>query len=67
VGYDTIRLLKYLMEHEAARTRAGLKRALFRCPDFPGVTGMIYFDYRGELAKDPIVLTVSGNKIGLFR
>ena len=67
VGYDTVRLLKYLMEHEGARTRAGLKRALFRCPDFPGVTGMIYFDYQGELAKDPILLTISGNKIGLFR
>jgi branched-chain amino acid transport system substrate-binding protein len=67
IGYDTVRLIKYVMEHEGARTRMGLKRALFRCPDFAGVTGMIYFDYRGELAKEPILLTVSGNKTTLFR
>jgi branched-chain amino acid transport system substrate-binding protein len=66
-GYDTVRLIKYLMENEGARTRMGLKRALFHCLDFAGVTGMIYFDYRGELAKEPILLTVSGNKMTLFR
>jgi len=67
IGYDTIRLIKYVMEDEGTRTRTGLKRALFRCPDFAGVTGMIYFDYQGELAKEPILLTVSGNKTTLFR
>jgi branched-chain amino acid transport system substrate-binding protein len=67
IGYDTVRLIKYVIEHEGARTRMGLKRALFRCPDFAGVTGMIYFDYQGELAKEPILLTVSGNKTTLFR
>lgn len=67
IGYDTIRLLKSLLENEGVRTRMGLKRALFRYPDFAGVTGMIYFDYQGELAKEPILLTVSGNKTTLFR
>lgn len=67
IGYDTIRLIKYLLKHENPQTRLGLKSALLRCPDFAGVTGMIFFDYRGELAKEPILLTVSGNKMTLFR
>ncbi len=67
IGFDTVRLIKYVLQNEGIHTRMGLKRALFRYPDFAGVTGMIYFDYQGELAKEPILLTVSGKKTILFR
>ena len=65
-GYDTIRLLKYVMVYEDVRTRTGVQRGLLRCMDFAGVTGMIFFNSHGDLENEPILLTVSGKKMKVF-
>ena len=65
-GYDTIRLLKYMMEKKGVHTRKDLREALLRCLDFPGVTGMIYFDLQGDIGKEPLLLTISGKQMAVF-
>ncbi|MEA2038231.1 MAG: penicillin-binding protein activator [Thermodesulfobacteriota bacterium] len=62
-GYDTIRLLKEIMAGEDVCTRRDIHEALLEHKDFPGVTGTISFDSRGEVIKEPILLTVSGRRI----
>jgi ABC-type branched-subunit amino acid transport system substrate-binding protein len=66
-GYDTIRLLKKVMAGEDIRTRKDIQRALLVCQDFPGVTGRISFDSRGEVVKEPFLLTISRRHMTLFR
>jgi len=65
-GYDTVRLLKEVLSDGEIQTRGDLKGALFRLQGFEGVTGVIAFDFTGEVTKEPILLTVSGNKIVPF-
>jgi ABC-type branched-subunit amino acid transport system substrate-binding protein len=62
-GYDTIRLLKALMEKGPIKTRKEFQTALFAQDDFYGITGWISFDQNGEVVKDPMLLTVSGSRI----
>jgi ABC-type branched-subunit amino acid transport system substrate-binding protein len=66
-GYDTIRLLKKVMAGEDIRTRKDIQRALLVCQDFPGVTGRISFDSRGEVVKELFLLTISRRHMTLFR
>ena len=66
-GYDTIRLLKEIMAGEDVLTRRDIREALLEYKDFPGVTGTISFDSRGEVVKKPILLTVSGRRIVVSR
>jgi branched-chain amino acid transport system substrate-binding protein len=61
-GYDTIRLLKALMEKGPIRTRKEFQTALIAQDDFYGITGWISFDQNGEVVKDPMLLTVSGSR-----
>ena len=66
-GYDTIRLLKEIMDREDVLTRRNIHEALIECKDFQGVTGTISFDSRGEAVKELILLTVSGRRIVVSR
>ena len=62
-GYDTIRLLKKVLSGEEIRTRKDLVKALLGSQGFEGVSGIITFDSNGEAKKEPILLTISGNKM----
>jgi ABC-type branched-subunit amino acid transport system substrate-binding protein len=62
-GYDTIRLLKAVMnDGDGVHTRRGLQRKLVRYDGFDGVTGKISFDEQGEVEKSPTLLTISDGR-----
>jgi ABC-type branched-subunit amino acid transport system substrate-binding protein len=65
-GFDTIRLLKTIMEKGPINTRKELQTALFAQDDYYGVTGWIAFDQDGEVIKDPILLTVSDSHFDIL-
>jgi len=65
VGYDTIRLLKNVMQREDIRTRKDIRNELFRLQEFRGVTGNIVFNSEGELQNEPFLLTISGRRMRL--
>ena len=66
-GYDTIRFLKHVMDEGDIRTRKDFSKAMRTCRDFPGVTGNIVFDAGGEVEKEPVLLTISGRRMVMFR
>lgn len=63
VGYDTLRLLSWIMDQEDVRTRKKVRNMLFSIRSFPGVTGDIGFDETGELQNPPLLLTIAGRKM----
>jgi ABC-type branched-subunit amino acid transport system substrate-binding protein len=65
-GYDTIRMIKTLMDKGPIKTRKEFQTALIAHDDFYGVTGWISFDPDGEVLKDPILLTVSGSQLNIL-
>ena len=65
-GYDTIRFLKRSMAEGGARTRKDVRDRLFLYKGFQGVTGNISFDARGEVEKDPLLLTISGRRMSIL-
>ena len=65
-GYDTIRLLKYVAQDKNLLTGKVIQKALFQCPGFAGITGMLSFDSSGEVRKEPFLLTVAGKRMALF-
>jgi ABC-type branched-subunit amino acid transport system substrate-binding protein len=62
-GYDTIRLLRHILSSGSIRTRRDLRERLVVGEGIQGITGSIYFDDQGEVQKNPVLLTVSGNRI----
>ena len=62
-GYDTIRFLKDLMNQGFMERRAEFQKRLYQHGGYYGVTGMISFNYLGEVAKDPSLLTISGRHL----
>jgi len=66
-GYDTVRVLSRVISRGKVRTRKDVQKALLECHDFIGVTGKISFDENGEVQKEPLLLTISRNKITLFQ
>jgi hypothetical protein len=56
-----------MMELKGIRTRGQLKDALLECRDFPGLTGNVVFDPEGEVEKEPILLTISGSRMVVYR
>jgi branched-chain amino acid transport system substrate-binding protein len=63
IGYDTIRLLKAVMnDGEGVHTRRGLQRRLVLYDGLNGVTGKISFDEQGEVEKSPTLLTISDGR-----
>jgi len=65
-GYDTIKYLMEVIADEDVRTRRTLKEALLYYY-FDGVTGGISFDFHGEVEKESLILTVSGDHFSVFR
>ena len=65
-GYDTIQLVKSIMEKGPIKTRKEFQTALFAQDDYYGVTGWIAFDQDGEVVKDPILLTVSDSHFDIL-
>ncbi len=61
-GYDGISLLMEILEDENIETRQDLQKALLEHKGFWGVSGLIEFDDAGELARVPLILTVSRGK-----
>jgi branched-chain amino acid transport system substrate-binding protein len=62
-GYDTVMLLKRLLKNGSVRTRQDVHEALLATQDFYGVTGHIAFDENREVVKEPVLLTIRGQKI----
>jgi branched-chain amino acid transport system substrate-binding protein len=58
-GYDTIRLIKDILDKNVIKTRTDFQKALSG-NTFRGVTGEISFDSQGEVQKEPFLLTVYG-------
>ncbi len=62
-GYDTIRLLKAVMnDGDGVHTRRGLQRKLLLYEGFDGITGKISFDDQGEVEKSPTLLNISDGR-----
>jgi len=60
-GYDTVRFLIKVMESTGSiRTTRDFQKQISTFDDFYGITGWMAFDQQGEIAKDPLLLTVSG-------
>jgi ABC-type branched-subunit amino acid transport system substrate-binding protein len=62
-GYDTIMILKNLIDTGEIRTKRDFQEKLLQYDDFYGVTGRIAFDDQGEVEKEPVLLTISGKRI----
>ncbi|MEJ2588787.1 MAG: penicillin-binding protein activator [Deltaproteobacteria bacterium] len=60
-AYDTISLLKRVMDKHHIQTRNALKDALLAYRGWDGLTGSIHFTPQGEAIKRPAILTVSGH------
>jgi len=60
-GYDTIRLIKAILNKGNSTSRKDFQKALFNVI-FDGVTGEISFDENGEVKNEPLLLTVKGEE-----
>jgi ABC-type branched-subunit amino acid transport system substrate-binding protein len=65
-GYDTIRILKNIIDEGGIRTKKDFQEKLSLSDKFYGVTGKISFDPQGEVEKDPILLTISGKRLQIL-
>ncbi|MBW2063427.1 MAG: penicillin-binding protein activator [Deltaproteobacteria bacterium] len=60
-GYDTVRFLTEVMEDKGPmKTRRDFQKQISSFDDFYGITGWIAFDQHGEIARAPLLLSVSG-------
>ncbi len=66
-GYDTVMLLRHLMATCDIITRNDLRQALSECTGFNGVSGELCPEYGKGLERTPLLLTISGNNMVLFR
>ncbi len=66
-AYDTMRFLQKVMAQRQVRTRKDLREAILWSDGFHGVTGKIFFDIDGEVERKPILLTVRGRRMRLYR
>ena len=62
-GYDTMMFLKNLIKKRVIKTRKGFQKALLEADPYPGLTGNMSFDQYGDVVKDPVLLTVSGQHL----
>jgi branched-chain amino acid transport system substrate-binding protein len=59
-GYDTIRLIRDIFKNGDVTSRNDFQKKLFNVL-FNGVTGEISFDEKGEVKKEPVLLTIEGD------
>jgi len=62
IGYDTARLLLYLISRPDVRSRTELRDKLLRVADFQGATGETAFDYNGDVHKPLFLIKVKGSR-----
>lgn len=58
IGYDTIKMIQYLVKTQGVDDRDEMKVALYSIRDFYGVTGSTTIERNGESTKEPLILTV---------
>jgi len=66
-GYDTIKMIKYILSNSEIITRSDFQKSLMVTNDYIGTTGNISFDENGEVEKDPILLTVHGRRLHIMQ
>lgn len=57
-GYDTIKIIQYLVKTQGIRSRNEMRVSLLSVRDWEGVTGSTTIDRTGESTKEPFILTV---------
>jgi branched-chain amino acid transport system substrate-binding protein len=57
-GYDTIKIIQYLVKTQGIRSRDDMRLSLLSVRDWEGVTGSTTIDRTGESTKEPFILTV---------
>jgi len=62
-GYDSVLILENAFHQADPRTRAGIRQALSRLSDYPGLSGATSFDESGRARKRLYLLTVEENRI----
>ena len=66
-GFDTIKMIKKLMQDGEINTRSDFQQALLGYNEYEGVTGNVSFDDRGEVEKSPLLLTVHGRRLHVLQ
>jgi len=57
-GYDTIRMVQYLVRSQGVDGRDDMRDALLSIRGYEGVTGLTTIERNGDSTKDPLILTV---------
>jgi branched-chain amino acid transport system substrate-binding protein len=57
-GYDTIKMIQYLVKTQGIDDREEMKEALLSIREYRGVTGYTSIERNGDSTKDPMILTV---------
>ncbi len=57
-GYDTIKMIQYLVKTQGIRSRDEMRQSLLSVRDWEGVTGSTTIDRTGDSTKEPFILTV---------
>ena len=57
-GYDTIRMVQYLVRSQGVDGRDDMREALLSIRGYEGVTGLTTIERNGDSTKDPLILTV---------
>lgn len=61
IGYDAIKILAQAIE-TGEFSSEGIKNALYKIKDFPGISGLTSFDKNGDVTKPVILKTVKNGK-----
>lgn len=65
-GYDTLSIIKHVLESRRVLTRKDIQEALVELEGVEGITGRLSFQSSGELDRRPLVLTVKGKRFEPF-
>ena len=66
-AYDTLMILIKLLKEERNQSHSDLRNALANMGVFPGVTGNLRFDDKGEVQREMQLLTLSRGKILMLK
>jgi len=58
-GYDTIKMIQYLVKTQGIRSRDDMRDGLLSIRDYEGVTGNTTIERNGDSTKEPLILTVT--------
>lgn len=66
-AYDTLMILMQLLKKESNQSHSELRNALANMQIYPGVTGDLSFDEKGEVLREMQLLTLRRGKIQLLK